>query len=61
MRTFTPLTRQGESRAQFFLGLIDGKGFVGKATGKVVFSYAHPIFRAPFSLVGDGEGGTPAG
>jgi hypothetical protein len=27
--------------------------------GKTVFSYAHPIFWAPFSVVGD-PGGSPA-
>jgi len=25
--------------------------------GRMVFSYAHPIFWAPFSLVGDGGAG----
>ena len=37
-------------------GLIDGPGFRDGA-GRTVFSYAHPIFWAPFSLVGDGAGG----
>ncbi len=36
--------------------LIDGPGFVDRATNTVVFSYAHPIFWAPFTLVGDGGG-----
>ena len=26
------------------------------ATGKSIFAYAHPVFWAPFSLVGDGAG-----
>ena len=34
--------------------LIDGPGFVDRQTSTVVFSYAHPIFWAPFTLVGDG-------
>jgi CHAT domain-containing protein len=34
--------------------LIDDGGFADPATGRLVFSYAHPIFWAPFSLVGDG-------
>jgi CHAT domain-containing protein len=34
--------------------LIDRGAFVDEATGRQVFSYAHPIFWAPFSLVGDG-------
>lgn len=42
------------------LSLIDGDGFVDKKTDKIVFSYAHPIFWAPFTLLGDGGGGKPA-
>ena len=34
--------------------LIDGPGIVDIESGKTIFSYAHPIFGAPFSLVGDG-------
>jgi CHAT domain-containing protein len=40
---------------QAMLGMIDGNGLVD-AQQKTVFSYAHPIFWAPFSLVGDGGG-----
>lgn len=47
------------SRAQALrrsmLTLIDGPGFKDGA-GKELFSYAHPIFWAPFTLVGDGGG-----
>jgi CHAT domain-containing protein len=46
------------SRAQALraamLKLIDGPGYVDPATDRVFFSYAHPIFWAPFSIVGDG-------
>jgi len=38
---------------QAMLALIEGPGLKG-ADGKALFSYAHPIFWAPFSLVGDG-------
>ena len=41
------------------LELIDGPG-PKDAAGKVQFSYAHPLFWAPFSLIGDG-GGTKTG
>ena len=47
------LTR-AEALRQAMLALIDGPGFVDPATGRTVFSYAHPLFWAPFSLVGDG-------
>ena len=38
--------------------LVDGPGFVDPASNKTVFPYAHPIFWAAFSLIGDG-GGSP--
>jgi CHAT domain-containing protein len=34
--------------------LIDHGTFVDATSGKTVFSYAHPIFWAPFTLIGDG-------
>ncbi len=50
-------TEQGLSRAealrQTMLALIDGPGRIGD-DGRTVFSYAHPLFWAPFILVGDG-------
>ena len=49
-----PAISRAEALRQSMLTMIDGRGFVDTATGKVVFSYAHPIFWAPFSLVGDG-------
>ena len=36
------------------LELIDAPGFRDKMQNRVLFSYAHPIFWAPFTLVGDG-------
>ena len=50
------LTRSQALR-RAMVGLIDGPGFIDEASGKTVFSYAHPIFWAPFSLIGDGGGG----
>ena len=41
------------------LALIDEGGYVDPKSGKTVFSYAHPIFWAPFSLIGDGGVGKP--
>jgi len=37
------------------LALMNAPGLKDKATGKIVASYAHPIFWAPFILVGDGR------
>ncbi len=47
------LTR-AEALRQAMLSLIDGPGRLDAATNRTVFSYAHPIFWAPFSLIGDG-------
>jgi CHAT domain-containing protein len=34
--------------------MIDDGAFTDRGSGRVVFRYAHPIFWAPFALVGDG-------
>ena len=53
----------GLSRAQALqramLALIDERGYVDPKSGKMVFSYAHSIFWAPFTLIGDGGVGKP--
>jgi CHAT domain-containing protein len=49
-----PTLSRAEALRQAELGLIDSDGMVDPATKKIAFSYAHPIFWAPFSLVGDG-------
>ena len=54
------LTR-AEALRQAMLALVDGPGYVDAKSQKTVFSYAHPIFWAPFSLIGDGGGGTAPG
>ncbi len=36
------------------MALLDGAGF--QDNGKTVFTYAHPIFWAPYSIIGDGGG-----
>jgi CHAT domain-containing protein len=48
---------RAKAMQQAMVGLIDGDGFVDQSA--IVFSYAHPIFWAPFSVVGDGGGGNP--
>jgi CHAT domain-containing protein len=55
---FAELARHpGTSRAAALeaamLALIDAPGYLDPS-GKPIFSYAHPIFWAPFTLVGDG-------
>jgi CHAT domain-containing protein len=41
---------------QAMAALIDGQGYVDPTTRQTVFAYSHPIFWAPFALVGDGGG-----
>jgi CHAT domain-containing protein len=47
------LTR-AEALRQAMLAVIDGPGAIDAKSGQPLFSYAHPMFWAPFSLVGDG-------
>jgi CHAT domain-containing protein/tetratricopeptide (TPR) repeat protein len=54
-----PALARAEALRRAMVGLIDGPGYVEPDGKQTVFSYAHPIFWAPFSLVGDGGGGQP--
>lgn len=49
-----PKLGRSEALREAELALIDGPGYVDPATKQPVFSYAHPIFWAPFAVVGDG-------
>ncbi len=55
-----PGVSRAEALRQAMVDLIDGPGFVD-GEGHSLFSYAHPIFWAPFTLVGDGGGSRSAG
>jgi CHAT domain-containing protein len=48
-----PGIARAEALRQAMLAMIDG-GEARGPDGKTAFSYAHPLFWAPFSLVGDG-------
>ncbi|MFQ5757849.1 MAG: CHAT domain-containing protein, partial [Acidiferrobacterales bacterium] len=48
-----PALTRAQALQEAMLQLIDGPGRTD-ANGRTLFSYAHPIFWAPFSLVGDG-------
>jgi CHAT domain-containing protein len=43
----------GEALRQASMALVDGPGFKGD-DGKTLFTYAHPLFWAPYSIIGDG-------
>ena len=46
---------RGEALRQAMMALLDGPGSVDDA-GHTVYSYAHPLFWAPYSVIGDGGG-----
>jgi CHAT domain-containing protein len=50
-----PKLTRGEALRQAMMALADGSGYVG-ADGKTEFAYAHPLFWAPYSIIGDGGG-----
>ncbi len=45
---------RAEALRQSMADMIDNKTFE-TGDGKILFSYAHPIFWAPFTIVGDGS------
>lgn len=47
-----PKLSRGEALRQAMMALTDGEGFV--QDGKTEFAYAHPLFWAPYSIIGDG-------
>ncbi|CAA7627735.1 conserved hypothetical protein [Candidatus Terasakiella magnetica] len=51
-----PKTSRGEALRQAMLAVMDSPGLRSASTGAIEFSYAHPMFWAPYVLVGDGRG-----
>jgi CHAT domain-containing protein len=47
-----PSLGRAEALRRAMLGVMDGPGYVGEGNEK--FSYGHPIFWAPYTLIGDG-------
>ena len=54
-RTTSGTRQRAEALRQAMVSMIDDQSFK-TAKGKIAFSYAHPIFWAPFSLIGDSGG-----
>ncbi len=48
-----PTLSRAEALRLAMVGLLDGKGYTD-ANGKMLFSYAHPLFWAPYTIIGDG-------
>ena len=53
-----PTLSRAEALRQAMMALLDGGGFKG-ILGRTLFSYAHPLFWAPYSIIGDGGGTKP--
>lgn len=51
---------RAEALRQTMVAMIDGPGFVDD-NGDPVYSYAHPLFWAPFTLIGDGGSAASGG
>ncbi len=49
-----PKLSRGEALRQAMIALLDSKGYMDQ-TGKMAFSYAHPLFWAPYTIIGDGS------
>jgi CHAT domain-containing protein/tetratricopeptide (TPR) repeat protein len=52
-QTADPRLSRGEALRQAAMALLDGPGFKD-AGGSTLFSYAHPLFWAPYTVIGDG-------
>ena len=50
-----PALTRGEALCEAMMALLDGSGAVD-GSGRTVYSYAHPLFWAPYSVIGDGGG-----
>jgi CHAT domain-containing protein len=48
-----PKVSRAEALRQAMMGLLDGAGFTDEK-GATLFAYAHPLFWAPYSIIGDG-------
>lgn len=48
-----PKLSRAEALRQTMMALVDGPGYLG-SDGKTEFVYAHPLFWAPYTIIGDG-------
>jgi CHAT domain-containing protein len=54
-----PMLPRARLLRKSILDVLDGPGLQDDATGKIVATYAHPLFWAPFVVVGDSGRGVP--
>jgi CHAT domain-containing protein len=53
LQTAKPKLSRSEALRESMIALLDHKGFIG-TDGKMAFAYAHPLFWAPYTIIGDG-------
>jgi CHAT domain-containing protein len=51
-QTADPKLTRSEALRQAMMGLLDGPGYTD--AGKTLFSFGHPLFWAPYTIIGDG-------
>ncbi|WP_291695645.1 CHAT domain-containing tetratricopeptide repeat protein [Bradyrhizobium sp.] len=49
-----PKLTRGEALREAMMALVDGPGYLD-SDGKTEFGYAHPLFWAPYTIIGDGN------
>jgi CHAT domain-containing protein len=49
-----PKLSRAEALRQAMTALLDGEGYTDNG-GNTIFSYGHPLFWAPYTLIGDGN------
>jgi CHAT domain-containing protein len=52
-QTADPKLTRGEALRAAMMALLDGKDYVDEG-GMTLFAYAHPLFWAPYTIIGDG-------
>jgi CHAT domain-containing protein len=53
-----PMLSRARALQESMLSLIDSPGIKDEISGKIIASYAHPLFWAPFTIIGDSGGNT---
>ncbi len=53
LQAANPKLSRSEALRESMVSLLDHKGFIG-TDGKMAFAYAHPLFWAPYTIIGDG-------
>jgi CHAT domain-containing protein len=53
LQTANPKLSRSEALRESTMALLDHKGFKDR-NGKMLFAYAHPLFWAPYTIIGDG-------